>query len=270
MKHEHEHEHEHKHDHCSCGCDHDHDHDHDHHHDHDHDHDILSCGCSCGCGHDHDHGEAVGKDIAVLIIGAVLFAAALLMEYRFTAVPEVIVATVCVVAYLLLGKQVLLASARNIMKGKVFDENFLMSIATLAAFGIGDYPEAVGVMLFYNVGEMFEHISVDRSRKKISEAVDMRPETVNMLEADGSIMEVPASEVTVGTIIRINPGERIPLDGVVLEGEGIIDTSPITGEPAPVRAVKDEELLSGCINTRGSFSMRVTAPLEESMVSRIL
>ena len=108
MKHENEHEHEHKHDHCSCGCDHDHDHDHDHHHDHDHD--ILSCGCSCGCGHDHDHGDAGGKDIAVLIIGAVLFAAALLMEYRFTAVPEVIVATVCVVAYLLIVKQVLLAS----------------------------------------------------------------------------------------------------------------------------------------------------------------
>ena len=220
MKHEHEHEHEHEH--CSCGCSHDHSR-------HlEHDHDILSGGCSCGCGHDHDHGEVGRKDIVFLIIGAVLFVSALLMEYRFTAVPEVIVATVCVVAYLILGKQVLLASARNIMKGKVFDENFLMSIATLAAFGIGDYPEAVGVMLFYNVGEMFEHISVDRSRKKISEAVDMRPETVNMLEADGSIMEVPASEVTVGTIIRINPGERIPLDGVVLEGEGIIDTSRIS------------------------------------------
>lgn len=199
-----------------------------------------------------------------------LFAAALLMEYRFTAVPEVIVATVCVAAYLILGKQVLLASARNILKGKVFDENFLMSIATLAAFGIGDYPEAVGVMLFYNVGELFEHISVDRSRKKISEAVDMRPETVNVLDGDGSIRVAAAAEVAVGTIIRINPGERIPLDGVVVDGEGIIDTSPITGEPEPVRTAVDEALLSGCINTRGSFTMRVTAPLEESMVSRIL
>ena len=264
MKHEHEHEHEHKHDHCSCGCDHDHS------RHPEHDHDILSGGCSCGCGHDHDHGEAGRKDIVFLIIGAVLFVSALLMEYRFTAVPEVIVATVCVVAYLILGKQVLLASARNILKGKVFDENFLMSIATLAAFGIGDYPEAVGVMLFYNVGELFEHISVDRSRKKISEAVDMRPETVNVQDADGNIRVVAAADVAVGTTIRINPGERIPLDGVVLTGEGIIDTSPITGEPVPVRAGRDEALLSGCINTRGSFTMRVTAPLEESMVSRIL
>lgn len=208
-------------------------------------------------------------DVICLIVGAVLFFAALIMEHAANSTAGMLVLPVCIIAYLLLGREVLMTSAKNIARGEIFDENFLMAVATLAAFGIGDFPEAVGVMLFFNIGELFEHISVDRSRKQIAEAVDMRPETVNIIHGD-HIHETPAEDVKVGELVRISPGERIPLDGQVLEGEGIIDTSPVTGEPAPIHAKAGTKLLSGCINQRGQFTLEVTAPLEESMVSRIL
>lgn len=278
-KHEHEHEHEHHHEHklgadIGCGCGHCHDdHDHEHHHEHKLGADI---GCSCGhChddhdhGHGHEHGGVDRKDIICLIVGAALFALAMILEHLVQGQAAAAVLPICIVAYLILGREVLMASAKNISHGQIFDENFLMAIATLAAFGIGDFTEAVGVMLFFNVGELFEHISVDRSRQRIAEAVDMRPETVNVVHGD-HVHETPAEDVNIGTIIRISPGERIPLDGEVLEGEGLIDTSPVTGEPTPVHAESGMELLSGCINQRGQFTMKVTAPLEESMVSRIL
>lgn len=208
-------------------------------------------------------------DVICLIVGAVLFFAALIMEHAANSTAGMLVLPVCIIAYLLLGREVLMTSAKNIARGEIFDENFLMAVATLAAFGIGDFPEAVGVMLFFNIGELFEHISVDKSRERIAEAVDMRPETVNVIHGDHS-HETPAEEVKAGDLIRISPGERIPLDGEVLEGEGIIDTSPVTGEPTPVHAKAGTKLLSGCINQRGQFTLKVTAPLEESMVSRIL
>ncbi|MCQ2546430.1 MAG: HAD-IC family P-type ATPase [Clostridia bacterium] len=260
MEHEHHHEHSLGAD-IGCGCGHcrehgheHHDHDHEHHHDHD---------------HKHHHGAVGRADIICLIAGAVLFVAALIMEHVANSTANMLVLPVCIIAYLLLGREVLLASAKNIARGEVFDENFLMAVATLAAFGIGDYLEAVGVMLFFNIGELFEHISVDRSRERIAEAVDMRPETVNVIHGDHT-HETPAEEVKTGTLIMISPGERIPLDGEVTCGEGIIDTSPVTGEPTPVHAKAGMKLLSGCINQRGQFTLKVTAPLEESMVSRIL
>ncbi len=284
-EHNHNHEHEHEHDHChdhDCGCGHDHEQDHDHCHDHEHG------GCDC-CSKDYSnlrehehHGfmEEHRKDVICLISGAVLFAAALVLEHTVGAY----VLPVCIAAYIILGHEVLLKSAKNISHGEVFDENFLMSIATLAAFCIGDFPEAVGVMLFYNIGEMFEDISVDRSRDQIAEAVDMRPETVKLVHEEDHdcsdhedhdhshvhIHETPAEEVAVGSILQIDPGDRIPLDGIVERGEGIIDTSPVTGEPTPVHAKPGEKILSGCINQRGQFYLRVTAPLAESMVTKIL
>ena len=229
------------------------------------------------------------KDVICMISGAVLFAAALVLEHTVGAY----VLPVCIAAYIILGHEVLIRSAKNISHGEVFDENFLMAIATLAAFCIGDFTEAVGVMLFYNIGEMFEDISVDRSRDQIAEAVDMRPETVKLVHfgdchdgdchdeeghnEDGHdehehvhIHEMPAEDIEVGSILQIDPGDRIPLDGIVERGEGIIDTSPVTGEPTPVHAKAGTKILSGCINQRGQFYLKVTAPLAESMVSKIL
>ncbi len=259
-----EHEHIHNHDHDCC-CDHDHEHG----------------GCDC-CHKDYSdlsarehHGfmEEHRKDFICMISGAVLFCVALVLEHTIGAY----VLPVCIAAYIILGHEVLIRSARNISHGEIFDENFLMSIATLAAFCIGDYPEAVGVMLFYNIGEMFEDISVDRSKEQIAEAVDMRPEVVKLVHEESHdghehehVHETPAEEVEVGSILRIDPGDRIPLDGIVEKGEGIIDTSPVTGEPTPVHAKAGERLLSGSINQRGQFYLKVTAPLAESMVTKIL
>lgn len=206
------------------------------------------------------------KELAYLSAGAILFMASIAAGYF----APLLVLPMCIAAYLILGKEVLIKSAKNIAHGHVFDENFLMTIATLAAFCIGDFKEAVGVMLFYNIGEMFEDIAVDRSRDKIAEAVDMRPETVKIITDDDQVHIVPAEDVEVGDIAVIEPGDRIPLDGEVCRGEGLIDTSPITGEPTPVHAVRGMEILSGSINQRGRFYLRVTAPLEESMVSKIL
>jgi len=144
-----------------------------------------------------------------------------------------------------------------------------MSVATLGAFLIGEAPEAVGVMLFYRVGEYFEHRAVERSRKQIMEAVDLRPEVALLVEGD-SVREIPAEDVQVGDVLLVRPGDRIPLDGVVLRGESRIDTAPITGEPVPVSVGVGDEVTSGCVNTTGQLTIRVEKPLAESMVTRIL
>ena len=162
-----------------------------------------------------------------------------------------------------------LTALRNLTKGQIFDENFLMSVATLGAFAIKSYPEAVGVMLFYRIGEYFEEKAVERSRSQIMNAVDMRPETVNLVEGD-EIRVIPAEDACVDDIILVRPGDRIPLDGVVVEGDSRIDTSPITGEPVPVHVEVGDEILSGCVNTSGQLKLKVQKPLSESMVTRIL
>ena len=171
-----------------------------------------------------------------------------------------------VAAYLLLGLPVLTLAGKNILKGRVFDENFLMSIATIGAFFIGEVPEAVGVMLFYRVGEFFEHRASEGSRKSIMEAVDLRPETVTL--ADGRV--IPASEAVPGMVLQVKPGDRIPLDGKVLTGESRIDTAPITGESVPVAVRPGSALISGCVNGSGFLTMEAEKPLGESMVARIL
>ncbi len=174
-----------------------------------------------------------------------------------------------VLAYLILGSEILAAAGKNIVRGQVFDENFLMGIATLGAFAIGNFPEAVGVMLFYRIGEYFEEAAVSRSRSQIMDAVDLRPEVVNLVVGDGT-KAIPAEEAQPGDLLFIRPGDRIPLDGVITEGESRLDTSPITGEPVPIRASAGDPVTSGCINLSGSLSIRVEKNLEHSMVTRIL
>ena len=271
--HHHDHDHE-----CSCGHHHDHDHEcsRGHHHDHDHE-------CSCGHHHDHDHRDHKHKDshehfepsahshshgdsLATILAGAALFAGTLVLHHFALNVPMLLCA---IGAYILLGWKINMTALRNLVKGHVFDENFLMSIATIGAFFIGEYPEAVGVMLFYRIGEYFEHRAVERSRSQIMEAVDLRPEMVNMLIGE-AVWEVPAEDVRVGDILLVRPGDRIPLDGTVLEGSSPIDTSPITGEPVPVHVYPGSAVTSGCVNTTGRLVIRVAKVLSESMVTRIL
>ncbi len=158
---------------------------------------------------------------------------------------------------------------KNLTKGEFFDENFLMTVATLGAFAIQAWEEAVGVIFFYRVGEWFQDRAADRSRDQIMDAVDMRPEVVNLLVGD-DVKVIPSAEARVGDILLVRVGDRIPLDGVVVEGESLLDTSPVTGEPVPVRKTYGDEVLSGCVNTSGMLKIRVEKELQESMVTKIL
>ena len=257
--HHHEHGHE-----CSCGHDH-------------HDHHECSCGhshhehhgCGGGCGHHPEEKKLEPEKMpeqTVLAYGGVLFAAGLILNHFGVGFLSLVC---CILAYILLGREVVATAAKNLVKGHVFDENFLMSVATLGAFLIGEAPEAVGVMLFYRVGEYFEHRAVERSRSQIMEAIDLRPETVNLL-VRGKVRVTPAERVLPGALVLVRPGDRIPLDGVVVSGESRIDTAPITGEPVPVRVAEGDRVISGCINTAGQLTVKVEKPLSESMVTRIL
>ena len=206
-------------------------------------------------------------DTICIIIGAILFVAGEIMEHKGFA--DTATLPLFVIAYLALGGVIVVKAAKNISHGQVFDENFLMSVATLAAFAINDSAEAVGVMLFYRIGELFEEKAVERSRGQIMDAVDLRPEVVNLVVGD-DIQVIPSEEAQVGDVLLVRPGDRIPLDGVIIEGSSRIDTSPITGEPVPVAVNEGDEITSGCVNTSGQLKIRVEKPLEESMVTRIL
>ena len=260
----------HEHHECSCG------HDHHEHHEcgcgHDH-HKHHECGCGhdhhkhheCGCGRDHSHAHN-NKEKMTVIAGASLFAAGIALNLIHCS----LISTLCFLcAYVLLGKDVILTAFRNLTRGNVFDENFLMSLATIGAFLIGETPEATGVMLFYRIGEYFEHIAVERSRSQIMAAVDLRPEVVLLVEGDG-VREIPAEEARVNDLILVRPGDRIPLDGIIVQGESRIDTAPITGEPVPVSVAPGSSVTSGCVNTVGTLTIRAEKPLSESMVTRIL
>ena len=201
-------------------------------------------------------------------IGAVIFIIGEVLEH-IANVPTVPMFVLFLVAYLVLGGKVLVTAGKNIMKGQVFDENFLMCIATIGAFCIQEFPEAVGVMLFYRIGEYFEEKATEQSRTQIMEAVDLRPEVVNLIVGE-DIRVIDAEEANVGDILLVRPGDRIPLDGVIIDGESRIDTSPVTGEPVPVMAKTGDNIVSGCVNTSGQLKIRVEKILEESMVTRIL
>lgn len=211
--------------------------------------------------------------IAVIVVGLLFMIYDALTSFvPSIGLPESIETPIYYVAYVLLAFPVLRTAARNILKGEIFDENFLMSIATLGAIAIDALPEAVGVILFYRIGEFFEEKATDRSRTEIMNAVDMRPQEVRVIDTcgGGEIVVMSPEKVEVGWTIEVRPGDLIPLDGTVLEGETRVNTAPVTGEPVPVRAEPGTQLMSGCINETGRITMRVDKVLEESMVTKIL
>ena len=173
------------------------------------------------------------------------------------------------IPYLIIGWDILWKAVRNIGRGQVFDENFLMCVATVGALVLGEYAEAVGVMLFYQVGELFQSVAVGKSRRSIAQLMDIRPDVANV-ERDGQLLEVDPEEVAVGETIVIRPGEKVPLDGVVIEGASALNTAALTGESAPRDAVPGGELLSGCVNLTGLLKVRVTKEFGQSTVAKIL
>ena len=205
------------------------------------------------------------KAIIGILAGAVLFAAGMIFEDSYPTVTSI----GFVIAYLILGGKIVLQAAKNLKKGHVFDENFLMSLATVGALATGEYPEAVFVMLFYQVGELFQSYAVDQSRKSITSLMDIRPDYAN-IEVDGQLRQVDPEDVAVGDTIVIKAGERIPLDGVVLEGTSNVDTAALTGESLPREAQPGDDVISGCVNLSGLLRVRVTKAFEESTVAKIL
>ena len=212
--------------------------------------------------HDHEHNAS----LSAIIVGAIVMAVAELTNW----VPDQYMIPLLLVTFVVLGWRIVWAAIKNGMKGKFFDENFLMSIATIGALIIGEYAEAVGVMLFFQVGIYFEERATERSRNAVMDAVDLRPEEVRLIVCDGSVHVVNPEDVQVGSHIEIRPGDRIPLDGRVVEGTTRIDTAAVTGEPVPVSATVGTEVMSGCINVDGRIVLEVTHELKDSMVMRIL
>ena len=205
------------------------------------------------------------KRVRKIVIALVLFVIALLIPFPYKWINNVIF----IASYLIVGLEIVLKAIRNITRGKVFDENFLMAIATIGAFGIGEFPEAVAVMLFYQVGELFQSYAVDKSRKSISSLMDIRPDYANV-KKENEVLKVSPEEVKIGELIVVKPGEKIPLDGVVEEGKSMLDTSSLTGESMPQDVSVGDSVLSGCINKSGLLTIKVTKEFGESTVSKIL
>lgn len=203
--------------------------------------------------------------IARIVLGIMLFIIALFLD-----IPSSSKFLIYLTSYLLIGGDVVYKALRNTVQGKLFDENFLMFIATVGAFAIGEYPEAVAVMLFYQVGEFFQQRAVNRSRRSISELMDIRPDYANLKDEGGTDRRVSPEEVVAGQIIMIKPGEKIPLDGVVIDGQSVLDTSALTGEFIPRGVAKDANVLAGFINQTGLLTVKVTKEYGESTVARIL
>ena len=200
-----------------------------------------------------------------IIIGAAVLATAVLLSLN----NEWLQIALFIISYIIVGGDVVKRAVKNIFKGQVFDENFLMSIATIGAFFIGEYPEGVAVMLFYQVGELFQSYAVGKSRKSIASLMDIRPDYVNVKKGD-ELVKVDPDEVQIGDIIVIKVGEKIPLDGKVIEGSSMIDTSALTGESVPREVEVGSDILSGCININGGITAEVTKEFGESTVSKIL
>ncbi|MEG1875741.1 MAG: heavy metal translocating P-type ATPase, partial [Angelakisella sp.] len=226
-------------------------------------------GCGCHCGEDSggDDDPPARKTLLLLGAGTLAFVAALLLP---GSLPPYATLLLFLAAYFLIGGGVLLQAAKNLLHGQLFDETFLMAVATIGAFAIGEYPEGVAVMLFYRVGEFFQSYAVGRSRRSITKLMDIRPDYANLVLPDGTEQRVPPDTVPVGAEIHIKPGERIPLDSLVLEGSSWIDTAALTGESVPRQAQAGEALLSGCINQTGLLRARVEKEFGQSTVSKIL
>ncbi|MDR0936418.1 MAG: cadmium-translocating P-type ATPase [Oscillospiraceae bacterium] len=233
--------------------------------------------CEC-CEHCGEHGEtserAEKNQRGFLYLGGFIFIGAMLLplfgdgsETFFGAISLNFI--LFMGAYLFMGYGVLLRAARNILRGKVFDENFLMSIATIGAFAIGEYPEAAAVMLFYQIGEAFQDSAVEKSRKSITSLMDIRPDFANVL-AGGVETRSDPGEVAIGSLIVVKPGERVPLDGVIVSGSAALDTSALTGEALPRDVSGGDSVLSGVVNLNGVLTIETTASFGESAVSKIL
>ena len=214
------------------------------------------------------------KTLARILITAVIFALLLVLDKtglpEERAVPRMALFFCFAVPYLIIGYDVILKAFRNIRNGQVFDENFLMMIATFAAFAIGEYAEALAVMLFYQTGELFQSYAVGKSRQSITELMSIAPEYANRVGEDGQITQEDPEDIAVGDVIVVKPGERIPLDGTVTEGESFLDTAALTGESVPRRAHTGDDVISGCVNGEGTLKIRVTKKYEDSTVARIL
>ena len=205
------------------------------------------------------------KETIKIIISFVLFLVSLIVHFE----NEWINIGIYIISYLIVGLEIILKAIKNIFRGEVFDENFLMTIATIGAFIIGEFPEAVAVMLFYQVGELFQSYAVDKSRKSITSLMDIRPDFAN-IKKNGEIVKVDPDEVNIGDIIIVKPGEKVPLDGTIIDGNSMIDTSALTGESVPREVNTGDDILSGCINQNGVLEVKVTKKFGESTVSKIL
>ena len=210
------------------------------------------------------------KMLSKIIMGASLYIIAVIVSKINFSMSNIISFGLFIAAYIIVGKDVLLKAFSNIKKGKVFDENFLMTIATVGAVIIGEYPEAVGVMLFYIVGEFLQSLAVNKSRKSISDMMNIRPDYANLVKEDGSVETVDPYDVEVGSYIQIKAGEIIPLDGIVVSGKAMLDTSALTGESVPRSANAGDQVYSGSINKDGLLKLEVTKEFSESTASKIL
>ena len=207
----------------------------------------------------------MNKKVTKIILALILFIIALALNFDNELVNNIIY----IMAYVIVGFEIVKKAIKNIIRGKLFDENFLMTIATLGAFGIGEFPEAVAVMLFYQIGESFQDYAVDKSRKSITSLINIRPDYANV-ERNGKLLKVNPDDVKIGEIVVIKPGEKIPLDGNIIEGRSSIDTKALTGESLPQDVVEGEDVLSGCINLNSVIKVKVTKEYGESTVSKIL
>ena len=212
------------------------------------------------------------KMLERILVTAVLFVALLVLEHvgiLEQITQPVLIFIIYLVPYLLIGYDIIFKAFRNISHGQVFDENFLMMIATFGAFGVREYSEGVAVMLFYQIGELFQGYAVGKSRQSIADMMDICPEYANV-EEDGKLVQVDPDDVEIGTVIVVKPGERIPLDGIVVEGESMVDTAALTGESVPRRVAEGDEIISGCVNGSGTLKVKVIKAFEDSTVSKIL
>lgn len=200
----------------------------------------------------------------------ILASGLLLVLSYVTSFTQIVTVALCVAAYIIIGGDIVVKAVRNIFRGEVFDECFLMSVATIGAFAIGEYPEAVAVMLFYQIGELFMDVAVDRSRDSISRLMDIRPDHANVEDADGTLRRVAPEEVPAGTVIVVKPGEKIPLDGTVVSGNSSLDTSALTGESMPREAGDGDSVISGSMNLTGVLRIKTTGTYGESTVAHIL
>ncbi len=248
-----------KHNHNHCSCDEEHNH-HEHHHEH--------SGCGCGCGHDHSHQVNKKEFLFKIITGGILFIAGYILS-EFTKVPEFVYLLCYAVSYLIVGFDIVKEAVEGLIHGDFFDENFLMTIASLGAFAIKEYSEGCAVMLLFTVGEFLQGLAVAKSRKSITDMLEKKPDVVNVLK-DGNIMSVSPDDVEVGDFIIVKPGEKINLDGIITEGSAEIDMMALTGESIPASKSEGDEVLSGSVNIDGALTIKVTKPYNQSTVARIL